>query len=92
MKRRIRREFSSEKPSIWVGKYGATKQVVEEVSRQLKEKEVVKIRVLKSALRNEEAKAVASKIAEETGASLIDLRGHTIVLYKRRKRGSEKSL
>ena len=60
--------------------------MVEEVSRQLKKKEVVKIRVLKSALRNEEAKAVASKIAEETGANLIDLRGHTIVLYKRRKR------
>ena len=92
IKRRIKRELSSEKPTVWVGKNGPTEQVIAEICRQLEEREMVKIKMLKSALKNKEAKAVASKIAHETGASLIDVRGHTIMLYKRRKREGEKSL
>jgi RNA-binding protein len=86
MKRRIKRGLNSEKPSIWVGKNGTSKEVIEEISRQLKKKELVKLRVLKSALRNKEAEAVASKIAQQTRADLVDVRGHTIMLYKRRRR------
>jgi RNA-binding protein len=92
IRRRIRREVSHEKPTVWVGKNGVTKQLIEEASRQLKKRQTVKIRILKSALRNKEANAVASKIAQQTGANLIDLRGHTAMLYKRRKREDEKSL
>jgi len=87
MKRRIKRELSAEKPTIWVGKEGATPQIVNEISRQLEKKEIVKVRILKSALKDEEAKSVASKIAEQTASTLIEVRGHTLILYKRRKRG-----
>ncbi|KPV62879.1 MAG: RNA-binding protein YhbY [Candidatus Bathyarchaeota archaeon BA2] len=86
MKRRIKRELSAEKPTIWVGKEGATPRIVNEISRQLEKKEVVKVRILKSALKDEEAKSVASKIAEQTDSTLIEVRGHTLLLYKRRKR------
>lgn len=92
LRRRIKRELSSEKPTIWVGKNGATGQVMAEICRQLEEREMVKIKMLKSALKNKEAKALASEIAQQTGASLIDVRGHTITLYKRRKVEGEKSL
>lgn len=92
MRRRIKRELSSEKPTIWVGKNGATEKVIEEISIQLEKREMVKIKILKSALRNEEAKIVASNIAQQTGANLIDVRGHTMMLYKSRKRQGEKSL
>lgn len=92
IRRRIKRELSSEKPSIRIGKNGATKQVIEEISRQLEKRGMVKIKMLKSALRDKEAKTVASKIAQQTGANLIDVRGHTTMLYKRRKRQGEKSL
>jgi len=86
MKRRIKRELSMEKPTIWVGKEGATPQIVEEISKQLEKREMVKIRVLKSALKEEEAKGIASKIAQQTNSTLIEVRGHTFMLYKRRKR------
>jgi len=86
MKRRIKRELSMEKPTIWVGKEGATPQIMEEISRQLDKREMVKIRVLKSALKEEEAKSIASKIAQQTSSTLIEVRGHTFMLYKRRKR------
>jgi RNA-binding protein len=87
MKRRIKREVSAEKPTIWVGKGGATQQILNEISRQLEKKEIVKMKILKSALKDEETKSVASKIAEQTSSTLIEVRGHTLLLYKRRKRG-----
>jgi RNA-binding protein len=86
MKRRIKRELSVEKPTIWVGKEGATPQVMNEISRQLEKREILKVRILKSALKTEEAKGVASKIVEQTGSTLIEVRGHTLLLYKRRKK------
>ena len=92
MRRRIKRELGSEKPTIWVGKNGVTTEIIDEICRQLEKREMVKIKMLKSALRNEEAKAVASKITQQTGANLINVRGHTIMLYKRRRREGEKSL
>lgn len=88
MKRRIKSELSSEKPTIWIGKNGATERIVDEVSRQLEKREMVKIKILKSALRKEGAKSIASQIVEQSGATLIDVRGHTLILYKRR-RGQE---
>ncbi len=84
--------MNAEKPTIWVGKDGATQKIVEEVSRQLEKKQMVKVKILKSALREEKAKGVASKIAEHTESTLVDVRGHTLILYKPRKREGEKSL
>jgi RNA-binding protein len=86
MKRRMKRELSAEKPTVWVGKEGATPQIVNEISRQLDKREIVKAKILRSALKDEEAKSVASKIAQQTSSSLIEVRGHTFLLYKRRKK------
>jgi len=86
MKRRIKRELSVERPTIWVGKEGATLQIMGEISKQLDKRKMVKIRVLRSALKEEEAKGIASKIAQQTNSTLIEVRGHTFILYKRRKR------
>ena len=86
MKRRIKRELSVEKPTVWVGKEGATPRIVNEISRQLDKREIVKAKILRSALKDEEAKSVAAKIAQQTNSSLIEVRGHTFLLYKRRKK------
>jgi RNA-binding protein len=86
MKRRIKNELSAEKPTIWIGKEGKSLQILNEISRQLEQREMVKVKVLKSALKEEETKEIASKIAQQTESTLIDVRGHTIILYKPRKR------
>jgi len=91
MKRRIKRELSSEKPTIWVGKQGAP-QILNEVSRQLDQKEMVKVKILKTALKNEMTKNIASRIAQKTSSTLIEVRGHTFILYRPRRRKSEKPL
>ncbi len=92
MKRRIKRELSAEKPTIWIGKEGAAPQILNEVSRQLDQREMVKVKILKSALKNEVTKNVASKIAQKTSSTLIDVRGHTFILYRPRRRKGEKPL
>jgi len=47
---------------------------------------MVKVKMLKTALKDEDAKNVASKIAQQTESTLIDVRGHTFILYKNRKK------
>jgi RNA-binding protein len=84
-RRRIKREFSDKRPTVWIGKEGATPHITDEILRQLEKKEIVKAKILKSALRDEKTKNVASQIARQTNSSLIEVRGHTFLLYKNRK-------
>lgn len=85
MKRRIKHELTNEKPTIWIGKEGTTVQIVKEIDRQLEIREMVKIRILKTALKDEEAENLSLKVAEQTGAILVEVRGHTFMLYRHRK-------
>lgn len=89
---RIRRKMEAEKPTILIGKNGVTPETVEEISKQLDKRKMVKVKLLKSALKDKKAKHVAEKIAQQTEAALIDVRGHTFVLHKGRKGNNQKSL
>jgi RNA-binding protein len=86
MKRRIKRRLGREDPTIWVGKSGVSEQLLKEIMKQLEKNEMVKIKILKSALGETEAKHIASKTADQTEASLVEVRGHTFMLYKRRRK------
>lgn len=78
----VKSRLAQGRPTVCVGKNGASQDAIDEIEKQLKRKEMVKVRILKSALANEEAKQVAMKIAEQTEASLVEVRGHTFMLYK----------
>ena len=86
MKRRIKREWSAQKPTVWVGKEGATTKIINEINRQLEQHEVVKAKIHQTALKDQEAKEIATNIATQTNSTLIDIRGHTFILYKKRKK------
>lgn len=85
-KHRIKQGIRAENPTVWVGKEGSTAQIINEISRQLEQREIVKAKILQTALKNEEARDIAAKMANQTGATLIDVRGHTFVLYKPKKK------
>jgi len=91
MKRRIKQELSTAKPTVWIGKEGATVQIINEINSQLKKREMVKAKILKTALKEEKTKGIAAKVATQTDSTLIEVRGHTFMLYKPRKR-KEKSI
>jgi RNA-binding protein len=89
MKVRIKTALSKEKPTVHVGKEGATAEIVAEVEKQLKAREIIKVKILKTALIDnaaQEAKIIAATVAEQAEAELVDIRGHTFMLYKSRKK------
>ena len=86
MKRHVKHELKEEKPTIHVGKEGCTEQSAKEIDKQLDQNKMVKVKILKSALQTETAKTIATKAAEQTGASLVEVRGHVFILYRRRKK------
>jgi RNA-binding protein YhbY len=47
---------------------------------------MIKIKILKGALQQETKKTIATKAADQTGALLVDLRGHIFILYRRKEK------
>ncbi|MEM3550683.1 MAG: YhbY family RNA-binding protein [Candidatus Bathyarchaeia archaeon] len=89
-KRRIKGRMCEEKPTVWIGKGHVSKEIVEEIEKQLDKREVVKVKVLRTALNEGEVKEIASNVSAQTESTLVEVRGHTFVLYKHRRRGNKK--
>jgi RNA-binding protein len=85
-KRFVKHTLSEESPTILIGKGGVSEGLLKEVEKQLEKREMVKIKLLGTALKGGETKQIATQIAERTEASLVEVRGHTIMLFKRRKK------
>lgn len=83
-KRFIKRKFGEEKPTVWIGKSGASPELIKEICKQLTQNKYAKCKILKSALTEQETKQITTTIAEQTGATLVEVRGHTFILYKPR--------
>ena len=87
MKRHVRHKLKDEKPTVWVGKDGLTPSLSREIENQLGKQKMVKIRILPSALQQENtAQTIAVKAAEQAGAALVEVRGHVFILYRRHKK------
>ena len=86
MKRRIKASLGTEKPTVWIGKEGVTTQSISEIAKQLDAREIVKVKILKTALQDDEAKSIAAQITEQTESELVDVRGHTFMLFKHKKK------
>lgn len=87
MEKRLRRlkEIVQQGPAdVRVGKRGLTPSVIEEIKRRLKVKGIIKVKMLKSSLKvtGMDRFQLAEKIAELTGAKLLEVRGRTLVLYR----------
>lgn len=85
-KRRMKHRLSSEKPTVWIGKNGASQEVLGEIDSQLERAELVKAKLLKAALEENDAKAIANKIAQQTESTLVEVRGHTFLLFRKKKK------
>ena len=86
MKRHVRHKLKDEKPTIWIGKEGLTPQLSSEIEKQLNKNKMLKVKILKSALQQETAKAIATKAAVDANAALVEVRGHVFILYRRRRK------
>jgi RNA-binding protein len=85
-KRFVKQMLTDARPTIWIGRGGASEDLLKEVEKQLYKNKMVKVKILKSGLAGQEAKQIALKIAEQTASSLVEVRGHMFMLFKRRKK------
>jgi RNA-binding protein len=69
--------------TINIGKSGVNESVIEEIKRQLKDKEVVKIKFSKGI--SSRKQNYIKKIIEKSNSKLVDLRGNVAVIFKKRR-------
>jgi RNA-binding protein len=72
-------------PTVWIGKQGPTDELMRQVVTQLKTRELVKLKLLKSALTGTETEIIAEKVAGLTASTLVEVMGHTFTLFKRKE-------
>lgn len=60
-------------------------ELLKHVASQLKTRELVKVKVQKSALAEIETAVVAGRVASSTDSTLVEVMGHTFTLYKRQE-------
>ncbi len=83
--RRLQARSRRTDPTIWIGKQGFSEQLAKQVATQLKTRELVKLKLQKSALTETETGIIAEKVAASTRSTLVEVIGHTFTLYKRRE-------
>ena len=68
--------------TINIGKSGVNDNVIEEIKRQLKANEIVKLKFAKNIARDKDK--YIDEIVSKTKSKLIDVRGHVAVIYKKK--------
>jgi RNA-binding protein len=70
-------------PQVRIGKSGLSDGLIGEVTNQLKKKQIIKVKILKSCLEEKNLEDLKKEIATKTNSMIISNTGHTIVLYKK---------
>ena len=68
--------------TVWVGKQGLNKAVIEEIQQQFKKRKLIKVKLLPACGTGKEKKELARKIAQKTGSTLVSQVGGAITLKK----------
>lgn len=69
--------------TINIGKAGINDNVIEEIKRQLKSQELVKLRFAKNI--SSEKEIYITEIVKKTNSKLIDFRGNVAVIFKKKR-------
>jgi RNA-binding protein len=77
------RSMQDLKPTVWIGKQGCTETMIEEIVEQLKKRKMIKVKWLQNIEIDPEA------VASRARATLVDVRGRTMVLEEKKKTGKK---
>ena len=72
------------KPTVWIGKQGCTETMIEEIVTQLKKRTLIKVKWLQNTEVDPEA------VAESAKATLVEVRGRTMVLAEKKRTSPKK--
>ena len=67
--------------TINIVKAAVNDNVIEEIKRQLKANEIVKLKFAKNVAKNKDD--YINEIVQKTRSKLVDVRGHVAIIYKR---------
>jgi len=79
----LRRKAMLLEPGIRIGKNGLTDNAIQEIKKMLKQKKLIKIKMLKPFVADKNKKVLAREIAEKTDSELIHQVGFVVVLNKK---------
>lgn len=79
-KRFLRAKAHHLDPIFQVGKGGVNENMVKQIAEALEVRELMKISILQNC--EEDKNVVAKELAAGSGAEMVQLIGHTVVLYK----------
>ena len=84
---RLRAEGQRIEATVQVGKGGVSAGIVGELDAQLKRNHLVKVRLQRGAAGGDRAgeAGIAQELAEALGAEIVERRGHTVLIYHRKK-------
>ncbi len=69
--------------TLQIGKGGINENLLNEIGSQLGKHKILRIRILRSARKEEDSKVIARGVSERVKAKLVNVRGNTFVLEKR---------
>jgi RNA-binding protein len=70
-------------PIVRIGKNGLTDGVLQEIKNQLKQKKLIKIKLLKALVEEQSRFEIADILKLRTGAELVHVVGNVVILYKK---------
>lgn len=79
-KRYLRGLGSTVEPIIHIGKGGVVPGIIQQAEDALEARELVKVKVLNNCL--EDTKEVAGQLSREANAALVQVIGHTFLLFR----------
>lgn len=79
-KRFLRKEAHHLKPIFQVGKIGVNENMVTQIGEALEKRELIKVSILQNCL--EDKQTIADELSHATNATVVQIIGNNIVLYK----------
>ncbi|QKY69518.1 ribosome assembly RNA-binding protein YhbY [Lentibacillus sp. CBA3610] len=79
-KRYLRSEAHHLKPIFQVGKTGVNDNMIQQINEALEKRELLKVSILQNCM--EDKHTVSEQLSAGTGAEVVQIIGHMIVLYK----------
>lgn len=70
-------------PILQIGKNGLSEGTLALIDRELEQKELIKIKILKSSTEETNKKEIAKEISQKTQSQIIEQIGNVVVIYRK---------
>jgi RNA-binding protein len=91
MDKEIKRHLSKANlldPVMAIGKNGITENVIKALKEHLKNKKLIKVKILKNFIQGKDKKDIFNEIAEKTDSNIVHKVGFTVTLYKKEEKNA----